>query len=129
MHAKGARQQVVRTSAAGKSMPATTGAPSVFAMAKSARRGGARPSLPPLDRNAVVFEVNAPKPPRQRFSEKGDSKYAFIFDGLTAAGMCAKVPLAYKGTLVSQCKKRSRNGAKFSVARVSADTIGVWRDA
>ena len=106
---------------------------SVFDAARKARvpgkRGGARKHLPRLDPAALTFEVNAPKPLQPFFARSGESKYTAVFDKLTAPGMSVKLPIAYHGTIQSLIKKRKAAGlGVYSVARLDAETFGLWRD-
>lgn len=109
-------------------------ASSVFAVGRAAakppgKRGGARKHLPRLDPAKLTFETNAPKPHAPFFARRGESKYAALFERLTAPGMSVRLPIEYHGTIQSMIKKRKAAGqGLYSVARIDEQTFGLWRD-
>lgn len=124
-----AQQRIVRTAATGVRPPATTGVPSVFALAQPPAKpgpGGKMPRLPTLDTSALKFEENVQMPARH--FTRGGSRYAAVFAGLTKAGMSVALPRAYAGSIGSAAKKHaSETGRKYAVRYMDETTVRLFR--
>lgn len=73
------------------------------------KRGGARPSLPPLDLATLKVERGIPIAPR-RIGKRGDSKWAPTLALLQQPGDSVAVPMPYQSTLTTYIRKALKAG-------------------
>lgn len=86
----------------------TTAAPSASAAVRG-KRGGARPSLPPLDLSTLKVERDVPIAPKRR-SERGGSKWAPALALLKRPGDSYAVDMPYQGAISAYIRKAVKAG-------------------
>lgn len=106
-------------SALGTKPPQTNGAPSVFALAKAARKGR-RPGSLDLDPNAVEIRTGVPIPGRSI----RPPVYSTLWARMPVGGMVELPPLQAKALAAYA---RTRPGAKASRRTLGDGKMGVWR--
>lgn len=85
----------------------TTAAPASAAV--RGKRGGARPSLPPLDLSTLKVERDVPIAPR-RIGKRGDSKWAPALALLKRPGDSYAVAMPYQGAITAYIRKAVKAG-------------------